>query len=506
MIFIQTIDNFLNSITMYRLTLYGLFVIAGTSIIFGFLNFLPFSGFSLFLSLIVLLVSCYFTNKLLAKFFKAVANNESFFITALILFFILIPIVSQTDLLVTFVAGIVAMASKYLIAVGKKHIFNPAAIAAFFLALLGFGNEIWWVGSDILSPFVLVVGLLVVRKIRRFSLLFAFILSHLIAISLFNLKFDINLPESLVESFTSWPLIFFGTIMLTEPQTSPPTRMLYIPYGILVGIISGTQFHIGPFYSSPELALILGNLFSYLVSPKYKLFLKLKEKKMLAPGIFEFIFSSGVKPDFKPGQYFEWTLPTKQTDNRGNRRFFTVASSPNEDLMIGVKVSENSSSFKKELLSLDSKSQIVASSLAGDFTLPEDKNKKLVFIAGGIGVTPFRSILKNLLEKNEKRDIVLFYTSLSEKEFVFKDVLNEAQEKLGVKVVYIITDEKSIPEKWRGEKGFINEDMLKKWAPDFRQRLFYLSGPNKMVDSYKSLLRRLGVSEKNIVTDYFPGY
>lgn len=506
MTLIHIIDDFLNSITMYRLILYGLFILAAISIVFGFLKLLPFSAFSLLISLTVLLTICYFTNRLFAGIFKAVVNNESSFISALILFFILAPVNSQTDLFITILAGTAAMASKYFIAIRRKHIFNPTAAAVFFLALLGFGNEIWWVGSDILFPLVLILGFLVVRKLRRFTLFFVFLIPTLITTYLFNLKFNISIFESIVSSFTSWPLIFFGTIMLTEPQTSPQIKRLLVPYGILVGIISGAQFSIGPIYSSPILALFVGNLFSYLVSPKYKLFLNLKEKREIGPGIYEFKFSSPLKPQFTPGQYMEWTLPIERPDVRGNRRYFTIASSPNEDLMIGVKLSEASSAFKKELLNLSYNLKVVASSLAGDFTLPADKDKKLVFIAGGIGITPFRSILKSLLEEQEKRDIVVFYTSLSEKEFVFKDVLKEAEEKLGIKVVYVITDEKNIPENWKGEKGFITEDMLKKNVSELKERLFYLSGPSKMVDSYKKLLGDSGVSWQNITTDYFPGY
>src|SRR5690606_33578640 len=149
----------------------------------------------------------------------------------------------------------------------------------------------------------------------------------------------------------------------------------------------------------------------YIVSPKYKLLLTLKEKVQLAPSIYEFIFSKNIAFTFTPGQYLEWTLPEKSADGRGNRRYFTIASSPTEeDVRLGVKMAaERSSKFKTTLVDMKEGDSLVAGQLSGDFVLPKDKNKKLVFIAGGIGVTPFRSMIQYLLTNREKRDIVLFY-------------------------------------------------------------------------------------------------
>ena len=149
---------------MYRLVLYGLMVLSAIAILFGFLGVLPFSGLQLISLLLIVSTVCFLTNFVLAKVFKAITSNESYLITALILFFILAPITNVQDIYISIAAAILAMASKYIFAIHKKHIFNPAAIAVFILGLLGFGNAIWWVGSAVLLPFVLVIGLLVVRK------------------------------------------------------------------------------------------------------------------------------------------------------------------------------------------------------------------------------------------------------------------------------------------------------------------------------------------------------
>src|ERR1700709_894999 len=140
---------------------------------------------------------------------------------------------------------------------------------------------------------------------------------------------------------------------------------------------------------------------------------------------------------FAPGQYMEWTLGHSDTDNRGNRRYFTLASAPTENhIRVGVKFSPESSSFKQAMLAMDQHTEIVAGQLAGDFVLPRDPQQKCVFIAGGIGITPFRSMIKYLLDTGQHRPIVLFYASKTVSEFVYQDIFDQAQRELGIKTMY----------------------------------------------------------------------
>lgn len=491
------IDNFLNSITMYRLVLYVLVILTAVSILFGFAGLLTFNGPQFIISAVVLLVVCYYINYFFSNLYKVPRNSESSLITALILFLILIPPSNLSGILTLLLASTLAMGSKYLLAIKKQHIFNPAAFAAVVLGLLGNHSTIWWVETPYLFSLTLILGLLIVRKIRRFSMFFAFVFSALITVGLFGLSTNWLIFDHLIEIFTSWPLIFFGTVMFTEPLTTPPTRKLQIMYGVVVGLFFGFQFHIGPFYSTTEFALIVGNLFSFLVSPKQRLRLKLQKKEQIGENIYNFSFASPQKLQYTPGQYLEWALPSRHPDNRGNRRYFTIASSPTEEeIRLGVKISpDHSSSFKKNLLLLNKGNEVFASQLSGDFVLPKDKNKKLVFIAGGIGITPFRSMTQYLVDTNQCRDIILFYTSTSVNEFVYKDLFEKAK-KIGLKPIYVPTN----------EMGRLTLDIIRKEAPDYQQRMFYLSGPDAMVSSFKKLLLSLGVSRKNIKTDYFPGY
>lgn len=295
--------------------------------------------------------------------------------------------------------------------------------------------------------------------------------------------------------------------MLTEPLTTPPTNNLQIIYGALIGLLFSPQFHIDSLYFTPEQALLIGNIFSYFVSPKEKLILQLKEKIETASDTFDYVFQLQKRPAFVPGQYMEWTLSHPQTDNRGNRRYFTLASSPTEDILrIGVKFHRPSSSYKKAMAKMNGQTQIIASQRAGDFVLPKNPVQKIVFIAGGIGITPYRSMIKYLIDTQQRRDLVLFYSNKTASEIVYKDIFNQAQKELGIKTVYTLTDTTNIPVDWSSKIGRIDAKMIQEAVPDYQERLFYISGPNSLVVGFKETLKSLGITEGKIKTDFFPGF
>ena len=257
---------------------------------------------------------------------------------------------------------------------------------------------------------------------------------------------------------------------------------------------------------TPEVAILIGNVFSYVVSSKDKLVLKLKEKNRIAPDTYEFIFPAPRRFSFVPGQYMEWTLAHPDTDDRGNRRYFTLASSPGErNLRLGVKFNPKSSTFKKALLAMDKDTEIVASQLAGDFVLPDDPQQKVVLIAGGIGVTPFRSMIKSLLDSRQRRPITLFYSATTLNDFVYKDVFDRAQYELGIKTIYSVTDNSNLPSLWSGKVGRVSAEMIRAAVPDYRNCLFYISGSRSMLDSLTNTLHKLGVASYQVKTDYFAG-
>jgi glycine betaine catabolism B len=503
---IKKIDYALDRITMYRLVLYVLIALIGIASLLAFFKLLSFSPLALIGSSIFLVIICWAMNTILAYIFEVPANIESAPITALILALIIDPAKAPGDLQFLGWAALLAMSSKYILALNKKHLFNPAAIAVVITSFVLGESASWWIGTISMLPFVLVGGVLVSKKLRQIDLVVSFCATVLIIAGSISLLQRGNIVTELKQLFVLSPLFFFATIMLTEPLTAPHKKTLRRIYGILTGIFFIPQLHIGSIYSTPELALIIGNVFAYLVSPKQKVALKLSRKIKMAPGILDFVFKPSQKLAFLPGQYMEFTLEHPHPDSRGNRRYFTIASSPTENTMhLGVRFYDQGSSFKSAMYNMNGKTKIVAAQIAGDFTLPTDPQQKLVFIAGGIGITPFRSMLKYLLDSYQQRDIVLFYVNKTANEIVYRDVLSTISPQTGIRIFYVLTDLTSIPRNWTGLVGRLNEQMIQNVVPDYIERSYYLSGPPNMVDAYEEILENMNVKRKHIRKDFFPG-
>ncbi len=500
------VDNILNRITMYRLVLYYLAALLVVAFVFGFFGILPYDPAAMAFSAVLITGVCWITNWICARIFNAAANVESVYITALILALIISPVMSTNRAGIGFLVfvSVWAMASKYMLAIGKKHIFNPAAFAVALSALVINQPATWWVGGNLaFLPFVLSGGLLIVRKVQRFDLVGSFALVSLGTI--IATAASGNYVTPVMQTLLRSSFLFFAFVMLTEPLTTPPDRTLRVAYGALVGFLFAPNTHIGSFYFTPEVALVVGNIFSYIVSPKGRFMLTLASVQKSAKDVYDFVFVPDRKFSFRPGQYLELTLGHRFPDDRGNRRYFTIASSPTEDnVRLGVKFYPKSSSFKRALASMKAVDKISASHLAGSFVLPRNPKEKLVFIAGGIGVTPFRSMLQYLLDKKETRPIVMFYSNKTAGDIAYKDVFDRAYNELGIKTVYALTDEKAaVPGAYNGP---VDARLVMQQVPDYRERIFYISGPHGMVEAFKKILREAGVSRFKIKSDFFPGF
>lgn len=501
------IDDFLNRITMYRLVLYYLIVVWVAALVLSFFGLFPFSPLALAASMAIILAVSWGVNVIFSSAYGAATGVESVYITALILALILPPAASLNAAGAAFLifASAWAMGSKYLIAPGKKHIFNPAAFGAALAALaLGTSANWWSAGSIWLAPLVIIGGILVVRKLRRTDLVLSFF--GVALATTFALTPQADWGNALSGTFLHSALFFLAFVMLTEPLTMPPGRVRRIIYAGLVGLLFAPQVNIFGYYFAPEVALLVGNLFAWFVSPKGRFMLTLIEKKALASGVYEFAFASDKPLRFAPGQYLEWTLPHAWPDARGNRRYFTVASSPTEPAVrLGVKFYDPPSTFKRSLAGMRRGMMLSASHVAGEFTLPKDRGRKLVFIAGGIGVTPFRSMVQYLLDRQEKRSVALLYSNKTAGEIAYREVFDRASREIGMKTVYAVTDDPAA----QGpgiHNGYIDARLIATEIPDYRERTFYISGPRGMVEAFKKTLHEMGVSRWRIKTDYFPGF
>lgn len=499
----KVIDRFLNNMTMYRLVVYALATYSALGIGFAFAGRISPTPTELVISLFLLIGSAYVTDRGFSRLFGIPTNMESSLITAMILFLIIHPADSLASGLVLVLAGGVSSASKFLLAWNSKHIFNPAAFAAAFVSLVGLQATTWWIGSSVFWPATLLIGLAIVRKIRRVPLFVTFAATTIVLEFLQFFGSD-SLWTYMKHTLIASPLIFLATVMLTEPATMPPRRNLQMIFAGLVAVLYVYAWKIGPLSIHPEVALLIGNIFAYIVSPKFRVRLQLKEVQKISDRISNYIFQPERQFAFLPGQYMEWTLAGVPYDSRGNRRTFTIASSPTEStVQVGLKFYEPASTYKAAFERLQPGDIVYASQLAGNFTLDEHMPEKLAFIAGGIGITPFRSMIQYIIDKNISADIVLIYTVSNPQDFVYMDVFTQAI-KHGVQVIPVVTRPSDVKGNFTTAK--LNKALIKSAIPDYAERTFYISGPDVMVDATREKLHNLGVNQGRVKTDHFSGY
>jgi glycine betaine catabolism B len=309
--------------------------------------------------------------------------------------------------------------------------------------------------------------------------------------------------DSLALPLLSLPTVFFVGFMLSEPLTLPPRRWQQLAEAVLVGLISSIPFTFGGVYSSPQLALLVGNLLAFLVGQRRGIRLTLVERRQLTPTSWDLAFRPAAPVRFQPGQYMELTLPHAGTDARGWRRVFSIAAAPDSgEVRFGIRLPEKPSSFKAALMALPEGTVLSATSVSGDFLLPSDPTRKVLLVAGGIGVTPFLGQLQQAASERDDRDIVLVYAVTSAAELGYGPEL----EATGFPVVVVSPDEPaSLPARWTWvEAAALDADIVHRWVPDARERTAYVSGAPTMVASLKRALRGSGVGR--VRTDTFLGY
>lgn len=494
------LDGLLDKLTSYRLILYTLYILLAYSLILSIKGDVAFTWYQLVRSVIWLVLVCKTSNIFYSRVFKIPRNTESDLITALILALILTPAATVNDAIALTAAGFAAMAAKYILTIGGRHIFNPAALGAFIAGVIFHNYASWWVGSNHLTPLVIIAGILILRKMKRFQMAGLFLVLFLVYTGVHTGIGSSSMSHQLWFGLTSTAVLFFATIMLTEPLTSPTGHNQTLLYASLVAVL----YSVTKLKLSPEESLLAGNILTYAVAPSRRLSLSLVNRVKDADGIYSFVFKSSHRPNFLPGQYMEWTLPDTHSDKRGNRRYLTISSSPTEDeLMFTLKIPPKPSSFKGSLGKMTPGNQMLAAQIAGHFTLPKDTSKPVVFIAGGVGITPYRSMIKYLLDKNQPRKMTLIYSANTPEELAFSSLFKQA-EKVGLKTIHTITSPDI--KNWAGETGPVNAPLVAKWVPDYKSPLFYISGPQAFVAGIRHELTNMGISHKQIITDFFPGY
>jgi len=230
-------------------------------------------------------------------------------------------------------------------------------------------------------------------------------------------------------------------------------------------------------------------------------------KEQVAKDAYSFYFERPKDFEFLSGQYNQWTLPITATDGRGSSRYFTISSSPLEKDKIAFTTKIIRSDFKKALLNLKSNDEIKVFGPMENFSFDEVNPLPRVFIAGGIGITPFHSILSYAAAKNLTMPLTLIASFSHPDEMVFhKELSNLATQHANIKIIYTITDTENSQVVWTGETGRVSKDLIKKYIPDSTQALFYVAGSPAMKEATKIMLKEMKITDEHILTEQFTGY
>jgi len=239
--------------------------------------------------------------------------------------------------------------------------------------------------------------------------------------------------------------------------------------------------------------------------PIYKTVLRGKEK--IAEDTMAFHFEKPAGFAYKAGQFGDFTLINPfETDGEGNTRGFSLASAPYEDsLMFATRMRDTA--FKRVLGKMELGTEILLAAPYGSFTLHNNSTIPAVFLTGGIGVTPVRSIILQAAHENLPHKIFLFDSNRTPEDAAFLNELMGAELKNpNYTFVGTMTEMDKSARKWNGETGYITKAMIAKYVDDLTVPTYYLAGPASMVTAMRKTLNESGVDDDNLRTEEFSGY
>ena len=232
----------------------------------------------------------------------------------------------------------------------------------------------------------------------------------------------------------------------------------------------------------------------------------IKEKREVAKGTLFVTFDlQDEVVEFKPGQYFFVTLPdVGHQDEKGLRRHISVVTSPNEKGVLGLATRMRDTAFKQTLAELEVGAEVEVEPPRGRFMLPDDTSRQLVFVAGGIGITVFRSMLRYIAEEQLPYRVTLFYSNRDRESTAFLDELVELDRELaGFRLVLTMTDDPG----WDGESRKIDGQFFEEYLEgDLNQYTFLVAGPPGMTEAMEKALGEAGVKEENVIAEGYTGY
>lgn len=213
------------------------------------------------------------------------------------------------------------------------------------------------------------------------------------------------------------------------------------------------------------------------------------------------------RPEFQAGQYFYITLQPDDTEHQKElTHHISIVNSPNEKnvLALTTRLRLKESLFKRTLNDMAVGDEVEIGKIEGSFVLPQTTDKPVVFIALGIGITPYISMLRWAFEENKPYDFTLFYSDNEIESMPFLDELKQMEQKHqdNFRFIQIVTED----ENWSGEKRHVDADFLKDYSENIKDQLYYISGPPKPVFLVRDNLKEVGIPEDQIKADDFFGY
>jgi ferredoxin-NADP reductase len=234
--------------------------------------------------------------------------------------------------------------------------------------------------------------------------------------------------------------------------------------------------------------------------------LNLEERQLVAEGTMAFLFERPEGFSFEAGQFLQMTLvDPPETDPEGDSRTFSIASAPHQrHLMIATRMRDTA--FKRVLGAAAIGSAVTVKPAEGSFTLATAGPGPVVLLAGGIGITPFLSMVRDACHQQRPGDLCLFYSNKSLADAPF---YHELQETIRVYPQFrlVVTMTEDPPDGvWMGERGFVDEAMLRRHIPDLSEAVYYVAGPPAMVEAMQATLNGLGITPDRIRAEQFAGY
>jgi ferredoxin-NADP reductase len=234
---------------------------------------------------------------------------------------------------------------------------------------------------------------------------------------------------------------------------------------------------------------------------------RLVRRETVAEGTMAFYFSKPAGFAHQAGQSLLLTLvDPPETDNEGNARTFTIASAPHEaELMIATRMRH--SAFKRVLKTAPIGTEVSIDGPNGMMVLDENPDRPAVFLAGGIGITPFLSMARHAAEKRLPHRLYLFYANRRPEDAAFLAELQELERlNSNYRLIATMAEPEKSAQPWPGETGFIRRDMLERHLPDLTAPLYYFAGPPPMTMAMQRMLEQLNINERAMRYEEFYGY